>query len=103
MTFFPKNANSFLTTGSAEADHIPSYFLKTVFHKSYLVHSWILCPIFSKSSIKDVRQGPKYVSLNPLVSNAPFLYPLKASENRKIFWCFQKVENGCIGKKWVED
>ena len=27
------------------ADHIPSNFLKTVFHKFYLVHSWILCPI----------------------------------------------------------
>ena len=25
-------------------DHIPSNFLKAVFHKFYLVHSWILCP-----------------------------------------------------------
>ena len=31
----------------------------------------------------------------------PFLYPLKISENRKVFWCFQGVEKGCIGKKWV--
>ena len=38
---------------------------------------------------------------NPFFPNALFLYPLKTSENRKIFWCFQGVVNGCIGKKWV--
>ena len=38
------------------------------------------------------------ILLNPFVSNAPFLYPLKASENRKVFWCFQGVEKGYIGK-----
>ena len=27
------------------ADHIHSKFLKAVFHKIYLVHSWILCTI----------------------------------------------------------
>ena len=27
-----------------EADHITSNFLKAVFHKFYLVHSWKLCP-----------------------------------------------------------
>ena len=35
--------------------------------------------------------------LNPFVLNAPFLYPLKAS------WCFQGVEKGRIGKKWVKN
>ena len=30
---------------SAEADHITSNFLKAVFQKFYLVHSWKLCPI----------------------------------------------------------
>ena len=35
---------------SAEAyHHIPSNFLKAVFHKIYLVHSWILCPIQSST------------------------------------------------------
>ena len=38
---------------------------------------------------------------HPLVPNAPFLYPLKTSENRKVFWCFQGVEKGYIGNKWV--
>ena len=27
--------------------------------------------------------------INPFVPNAPFLYPLKKLENRKVFWCFQ--------------
>ena len=30
--------------GLPKADHTPSYFLKVVFHKFYLVHSWILRP-----------------------------------------------------------
>ena len=30
--------------GLLEADHTPSNFLKAVFHKSYLIHSQILCP-----------------------------------------------------------
>ena len=29
--------------------------------------------------------------VNPFVRNAPFLYPLKTSENCKLFWCFQGV------------
>ena len=27
-----------------KADYTPSNFLKAVFHKFYLIHSWILCP-----------------------------------------------------------
>ena len=38
--------------------------------------------------------------VNPFVHNAPFLYPLK-TENRKVLWCFQGVDKGYIGKKWV--
>ena len=40
--------------------------------------------------------------INPFVPNAPFHYPLKRSENRKVFWCFQAVEKGCIRKEWVK-
>ena len=43
-----------------------------------------------------------HVGLNPLVPNAPFLYPLKTSENVTVFWCFQGVGKGCIGNKWVK-
>ena len=40
--------------------------------------------------------------LNPFVPSAPFLYLLKTSEKRKIFWCFQGVEERCIWKEWVK-
>ena len=40
--------------------------------------------------------------LNPFVPNTPFLYPLKTSENRNIFWCFLGIGKGCIGNKWVK-
>ena len=33
---------------------------------------------------------------NQFVPSAPFLYPLKTSENRK------GVQKGCIGNKWVK-
>ena len=39
--------------------------------------------------------------INSIVPNAPFLYPLNTSENCKVFWCFQRVEKGCIGNEWV--
>ena len=38
---------------------------------------------------------------NPFFANAPFLYPLKTSENCKIFWCLQGVEKGWIGNEWA--
>ena len=40
--------------------------------------------------------------LNPFVPNVLFLYPLKTTENCKDFLCFQGVEKGCIGNKWVK-
>ena len=40
--------------------------------------------------------------INPFVPNAPFLYPLKTSENRKLFSYFQGVEKGCTGNEWVK-
>ena len=39
--------------------------------------------------------------VNPFAPSASLLYPLKTSENRKVFWCFQVVKKGCIGNKWV--
>ena len=41
--------------------------------------------------------------VNPFFPSAPFLYPLKTSEKLKILWCFQGVENGCIGNEWVKN
>ena len=30
-----------------------------------------------------------------------FFTPWKYQKNRKVFWCFQGVEKGCIGNEWV--
>ena len=32
----------------------------------------------------------------PFVLNAPFIYPLKTSENLMVFWCFQGVDMGAL-------
>ena len=45
---------------------------------------------------------PPLVVINPFVPNAPFLYPLKTSENCRVFWCFQLIEKGCTGNRWVK-
>ena len=37
------------------------------------------------------------------ILHAPFLYPLKTSENCKFFLCFQGVEKRCIGNKRVKE
>ena len=34
--------------------------------------------------------------MNPFVPNAPFLYPVKTSENLTVFWYFQGVEKWCM-------
>ena len=39
--------------------------------------------------------------LNPFVPNAPFLYPLKRSENLS-FLIFSGVEKACIANEWVK-
>ena len=36
--------------------------------------------------------------LNPFVPSAPFLYPLKTSENLMVFWCFLGVEKGWVNR-----
>ena len=40
--------------------------------------------------------------VNPFVPNAPFLYPLKTSENLTFFGYFQSVGKGCTGNEWIK-
>ena len=40
--------------------------------------------------------------VDPFAPNATFLYPLKTSENRKVFWYFHGVEKGCLGNEWLK-
>ena len=58
--------------------------------------------VFANVHIKTVLVKFRYFKLNPFVTNALIPYPLKISENRKIFWCFQGEERACIGNKSVK-
>ena len=51
---------------------------------------------------RDIIPKTVIPSFNPCFPNTLFHNPLKTSENRKVFWCFQGVEKGCIGNKWVK-
>ena len=42
-------------------------FLKTVFHKFYLVHFWILCAICSKKEINDFNDFHGFNDFNKLM------------------------------------
>ena len=63
-----------------------------------------MLPIFLLS-ITEKRNSARIVEIlfNPFFPNATFFYPLKTSENRKVFQCFQGVEKGCIGKEWIKN
>ena len=53
------------------------------------------------SKTKHGRIWILQVEFNPIVLDAPFLYPLKTSENLTVFWCFQRVKKGYIGNEWI--
>ena len=52
-----------------------------------------------KNNLRIEKKVETY-DTDPFVPNAPFLYPLKTSENLTVF-CFQGVEKGCIRNEWV--
>ena len=64
------------------------------------VHVFSNCYLISETlSVKcDI-----FLLINAFVPSAPFLYRLKTSENRKVFWWFQLIEKGCFGNKWVRN
>ena len=55
---------------------------------------------FSKACALDLKISLTLLCFHLLVPTAPFLYPLKTSENLTVF-CFQVVEKGCSGNEWV--
>ena len=69
-------------------------------HWTYISYIFLLFLLLTWS--KQMFAVFKRKVLNPFVPNAPFLYSLKTSEKRKVFWCFERVEKGCIGSKWVK-
>ena len=58
----------------------------------------LFCKLISK---KGLERYSLSTNLTHLFTMHPFSTPLKTSENRKVFGCFQGVEKGYIGKKWV--
>ena len=68
------------------------------------------CEVKSRTDVNFFLVGVRLLSLVFLYSgtnlthllNAPFLYPLKTSENHKVFWYFQWVEKESIGNEWVK-
>ena len=61
--------------------------------------SFSLCPIVNFRFY--YKWASLFVLLNAFFPNAPFLYSLRTSENRRAFLCFQGVEKWCIWKKWI--
>ena len=56
-----------------------------------------------KKDPKKQRKG----NINQFVPNGPFLYPPPPglpleTENLTVFWCFQEVEKGALGKKGLK-
>ena len=61
--------------------------------------NWIILPYTWDTKRNAVFSSPDKFR-NSFVPNAPFLYPRKASENWKVFWCFwgyRKVPLGTNG------
>ena len=82
--------------------------------ENLIIHRGIICKkkLFPRGGVgfNKLKAGPILTRkvlflqrslkiINPFVPNEPFLYPLKTSENRKIFRCFNGVQKGCIGNK----
>ena len=83
-------------------------------NSSWCINSWVwfqwanfICPdMYANAGHKFFSNCFAKISLPRsciylFVPNAPFLYPLKASENHTVFWCFQGIEKGGIGNEWV--
>ena len=72
---------TFKVIWSAQADHVTSNFLKAVFHKIYLVHSWILCPMyvwpFSRhQELKGYTEGTMHKILAISIFSGPHIIGL---------------------------
>ena len=64
--------------------------------------SYWVCFEFSELNCFDWNALRDLICFIPFVPKALFPCHLKTSENLTVFWCFQGIENGCIGNKWVK-
>ena len=86
--------------GLPKADHTRSNFLKAVFHKFYLVHSWTLCSIRKYEKAFSRLRAPlsKYHWLNPFLPIVLF-WSLWKHQKTKGFLMFSGGSKGSIGKR----
>ena len=78
---------------SAQVDHIPSNFLKAVFHKFYSVHSRILCLIYKVSKLLSNSNQQMSILIILHVSKFWYLeYPFSRNKNSKPFWILKVSE-----------
>ena len=69
----------------------------------YYIRAAMICfhLVCSTLEVNVMKGGSGYnvltVNANSFVPNAPFLYPVKTSENLTNFCCLQGVEKGCTG------
>ena len=69
--------------------------MQIIFEWNFRKEKWLVLSVY-----KPPAQNAIYF-LNSCVLSALFLYPLKTSENRKAFRCFQGAEKRCIENEWV--
>ena len=72
----------------------------SLFHKFILVRATLLFTPYTLP-FYSLLIACYTLLFNPFVPRAPFLYPLKPSENLTVFLCFRWVGKGCIGNEWV--
>ena len=99
ILFFERKHDKFLTFNIV---HFPNFEINA----SLLLALHLAVSKFNKRRgrfLEEMRYSNNVgiTYFNPFVHNAPFLYPLKTSESRKVFQFFQEVEKGCIGNEWV--
>ena len=69
--------------------------IRIIFELNFRKEKWLVLSVY-----KPPVQNAIYF-LNSCVLSSLFLYPLKTSENRKVFQCFQGAEKRCIENEWV--
>ena len=89
----------------AEANHITSNFLKAVFNNFYLVHCWILWPIYVFNlSVTNVHQSfpesssellQKFITLRSI--DPPKIYHLQVKE---ILWPGHSISGGSANQNY---
>ena len=68
------------------------------------MHFWSFLKCFQLSEIVWIlRVGPYTFWFNPFLANVLILYHFNTLENLWFIWCFQGVQIGKVGQKWINN